>query len=146
MFELASRNGSIDLFVAHKQQMLAQYYLKNVDLKGTDGEVVGWVEDDAILCGSSLTLFKTRHSFRIRHKRKRNNSHQTLGGLNNSLKRGVSLKRNDMVTKGRKSVGKEKQKSVGKEKQKVNEDEAIQNQKIQQTTSDCEMQFRLKRV
>ncbi|GKF29662.1 hypothetical protein Tco_0096004 [Tanacetum coccineum] len=124
LLELASRNGSIDLFVAHKQQRLAQYYLKNIDLEGTYGEVVGWVEDDASLRCSSSTPFETRHPFQTRHKRKRNDNNQTRGGLNKKLKRGVTLKRKVVVTKGRKSVGKGKQKSVGKGKQKVSEGEA----------------------
>ncbi|GKF27066.1 hypothetical protein Tco_0082960, partial [Tanacetum coccineum] len=62
---------------------------------------VGWLEDDASLRCSSLTLFETRHPFHTRHKRKRNDSNQTRG----------------------------KQKSVGKGKQKVSKGEAALGKK-----------------
>ncbi|GJY90700.1 hypothetical protein Tco_0505896, partial [Tanacetum coccineum] len=52
---------SIDLFVAHKQQRLAEYYLKIIGLEGNDEEVVGWVKEDASLRFSTSTPFKTRH-------------------------------------------------------------------------------------
>ncbi|GJX68061.1 hypothetical protein Tco_0303788 [Tanacetum coccineum] len=124
LLELASRNGSIDLFVAHKQQRLAQYHLKNIDLEGTYEEVMGLVEDDANLRCSSSSPFETRHPFHTRHKKKRNDSNQTWCGLNKKLMRGVSLERKVVVTKGQNSVRKGKQKSAGKGKQKVSEGES----------------------
>ncbi|GJW62566.1 hypothetical protein Tco_0111901 [Tanacetum coccineum] len=54
------RYGSIRLFVAHKQERLAEYYLNNIGLDGTDGEVVGCVEEDASFFCSSSTPFMTR--------------------------------------------------------------------------------------
>ncbi|GKB14247.1 hypothetical protein Tco_0848170 [Tanacetum coccineum] len=102
-----------DLVVAHKQQRLAPYDLKNIDLEGRDEEVVGWVEDDDSLSCCSSTSFETRHPFQTRHKRKRNDNNQTRGGLNKKLKRGVTFKRKVV-----------KQKSVGKGEEKVSEGEA----------------------
>ncbi|GKF26997.1 hypothetical protein Tco_0082891, partial [Tanacetum coccineum] len=52
---MAERYGSIDLFVAHKKQRLAEYYLNIIALDGTDGKVVGWIEEDASFRCSSST-------------------------------------------------------------------------------------------
>ena len=63
MIELGCRSGFVDLFVANTQQMLSQYYLKNIDSEGEGGEVVGWVEEDASLrCSSTSTPFRTSTS------------------------------------------------------------------------------------
>ncbi|GKC53529.1 hypothetical protein Tco_1076274, partial [Tanacetum coccineum] len=86
--------------------------------EGTDGEVVGWVENDASLRCSSSTPFETRHPFQTRHKRKKNDNNQTWGELNKKLKRGVTFKRKIVVTKGQKSVGKGKQRVLERENKK----------------------------
>ncbi|GKD59741.1 hypothetical protein Tco_1297250 [Tanacetum coccineum] len=49
-FDLAERNGSIHLFVAHKKHKLAQYYLRNMF----------WIEEDASLRCSTSSPFSTR--------------------------------------------------------------------------------------
>ncbi|GKE80947.1 hypothetical protein Tco_1550947, partial [Tanacetum coccineum] len=94
------RYGSIDLFVAHKQQRLAEYYLNNI---GLDGEVVGWVEEDASFCCSSSTPFKTRQKRKVLDSKK--------------VHRGVNMKTKDVVRK--------KQKCLDRGKGKVNEDEEV---------------------
>nr|GEY13788.1 zinc finger, GRF-type [Tanacetum cinerariifolium] len=52
------------LMLREKEQMitkrLVEYYLNNIGLDGTDGEVVRWVEEDASFCYSSSTPLKTR--------------------------------------------------------------------------------------
>ena len=63
MLELGCRSGSVDLFVAHKPQRLSEYYLKNMDLEGQHGELIGWVEEDASLrCSSTSAPFRTRYN------------------------------------------------------------------------------------
>ncbi|GKB10327.1 hypothetical protein Tco_0844250 [Tanacetum coccineum] len=83
---------------------LVEYYLNNIGLDGTDEEVVGWVEEDASLCCSSLTLFKTRKKRKVLDSKK--------------VHRGVNMKTKDVV--------RNKQKCLDKGKGKANEDEEVE--------------------
>ncbi|GJU03418.1 zinc finger, GRF-type containing protein [Tanacetum coccineum] len=103
LFQIAERYGSIDLFVAHKKQRLAEYHLNNIGLYGTDGKVVGWVEEDAKFCCSSSTPFKTRQKRNVLNSKK--------------VHRGVNMKTTDVVRK--------KQKCLEIGKGNVNEDEEV---------------------
>ncbi|GJZ64355.1 zinc finger, GRF-type containing protein [Tanacetum coccineum] len=95
--------GSIDLFVAHKQQRLAECHLNNIGLYGPNGKVVGWVEEDAKFCCSSSTPFKTRQKRNVLDSKK--------------VHRGVNMKTTDVVRK--------KQKCLEMGKGNVNKDEEV---------------------
>ncbi|GKC00282.1 hypothetical protein Tco_0986418 [Tanacetum coccineum] len=83
--DAAVKNGSINLYVAHKKQNLGKYYYKNME----------WEEDDAGLRCSSSTPFSTRVKTKISKRKKTSVIHDEGDDRKKSL-----------VTGGRK--GKEK--------------------------------------
>nr|GEU78742.1 ulp1 protease family, C-terminal catalytic domain-containing protein [Tanacetum cinerariifolium] len=58
--DVAVKNGSINLYVAHKKQNLGKYYYKNME----------WEKDDASLRCSSSTPFSTRVKTKISKRKK----------------------------------------------------------------------------
>nr|GEY16747.1 pentatricopeptide repeat-containing protein [Tanacetum cinerariifolium] len=81
--DAAAKNGSINLYVAHKKQNLGKYYYKNME----------WEEDDVGLRRSSSTPFSTRVKTKIIKRKKTSVIHDEGDDRKNSL-----------VTKGRKGV------------------------------------------
>ncbi|GJS24313.1 hypothetical protein Tco_0452945, partial [Tanacetum coccineum] len=86
-FDVAVKNGSIHLYVAHKKQNLGKYYYKNME----------WEEDDAGLRCCSSTPFHTRFKRKISKSKKTGVIHDE----------GASRKREKSLVNGG-SKGKEK--------------------------------------
>ena len=59
LYEFAETHESVDIFVIHRPQMLAVFYLENIGF-----EVVGWLEEDANFRMSSGRPFMTRRKWK----------------------------------------------------------------------------------
>lgn len=110
LFGMVETNESVDIFIAHKPQKLAQFYLKNISF-----EVVSWVEQDAKFRMLSQTPFRTRRQWQGIDKKKMQGS----GTRTPRVKGGVVIKDEEGV------VAKKREKIKGKGKGKMVDEEDV---------------------